>query len=63
MDNLALSLEPGIDSENDEAEQLELTVVPNQTQIHDRDSLSEIFNSELEAWARHAMASNGFGDY
>jgi len=28
-----------------------------------RDSLSEIFNEEIEAWARHSLASNGFGDY
>ena len=28
-----------------------------------RDSLSEIFNEEIDAWARHALASNGFGDY
>jgi hypothetical protein len=24
-------------------------------------SLSEVFNNELEAWVRHAAASNGFG--
>ena len=30
---------------------------------HVRESLSENFNNELEAWARHALASNGFGDY
>ena len=28
-----------------------------------RDSLSENFNNELDAWARQALASNGFGDY
>jgi hypothetical protein len=28
-----------------------------------RDSLSENFNDEIEAWARHSLASNGFGDY
>jgi len=28
-----------------------------------RDSLSESFNEEIEAWARHCLASNGFGDY
>lgn len=30
---------------------------------HERESLSESFNDELEAWARHSFASNGFGDY
>ena len=28
-----------------------------------RDSLSENFNAEIDAWAKHALASNGFGDY
>ena len=27
-----------------------------------RESLSENFNRELEAWARHALGANGFGD-
>ena len=29
----------------------------------ERDSLSENFINELDAWARQALASNGFGDY
>ena len=28
-----------------------------------RDSLSEIFHDEIDAWARHALALSGFGDY
>ena len=28
-----------------------------------RDSLSENFNMEIDAWARQALAANGFGDY
>ena len=28
-----------------------------------RDSLSENFINEIEAWARQALGSNGFGDY
>ena len=28
-----------------------------------RDSLSENFNEEIDAWARRALAANGFGDY
>lgn len=28
-----------------------------------RESMSEYSNDELEAWARHALASNGFGDF
>ena len=27
-----------------------------------RDSLSEVFHDEIDAWARHAMGTNGFGD-
>ena len=29
----------------------------------ERDSLSENFINEIEAWARQALAANGFGDY
>jgi hypothetical protein len=29
----------------------------------DRESLSENFVDELDAWARHSFAANGFGDY
>jgi len=28
-----------------------------------RDSLSENFVNEIEGWARHALAANGFGDF
>jgi hypothetical protein len=28
-----------------------------------RDSLSEIFLEEIDAWARQALATNGFGGY
>jgi len=28
-----------------------------------RDSLSENFVNEIEAWARHALATNGFADF
>ncbi|MGD8840410.1 MAG: hypothetical protein PVI70_12480 [Gammaproteobacteria bacterium] len=27
-----------------------------------RDSLAENFNREIDAWARHALGANGFGD-
>ena len=29
----------------------------------ERESLSENFMAELEAWARHSLAANGFGDF
>jgi len=28
-----------------------------------RDSLSENFINEIEGWARHALAANGFSDF
>ena len=28
-----------------------------------RDSLSEIFLNEIDAWASQALAANGFGDF
>jgi hypothetical protein len=45
-----------LDSENCE-------VVNFSPEHHVRESLSENFINELEAWARHALAGNGFGDY
>ena len=29
----------------------------------ERDSLSEIFNEDLDSWARRALGASGFGDY
>jgi len=59
MENLAQDLEPVLDSESSPIAQQKLEVVQNRY----RDSLSENFNNELDAWARHALASNGFGGY
>jgi hypothetical protein len=63
MENLAQDLEPVLDSQSSHSTPQKFSVVPVRTQRHDRDSLSENFNNEIEAWARHAIASNGFGDY
>ena len=41
----------------------ECDVVPFKHEARERDSLSENFINEIDAWARHALASNGFGDY
>jgi len=30
---------------------------------NDDDFLEEAFDEEVDAWARHALAANGFGDY
>jgi hypothetical protein len=41
----------------------EYEVMPVSPEQIERESLSENFMSELEGWARHALAANGFGDY
>ena len=63
MENLAQDLEPEFDSKSNHVTQQKLEIVQSRTQSRDRDSLSENFNNEIEAWARQAIASNGFGDY
>ena len=63
MENLAQDLEPEFDSESNHVTQQKFEIVQSWAQSRDRDSLSENFNDEIEAWARHAIASNGFGDY
>ena len=44
-------------------EQTECDIVEFRMGNRDRDSLSENYILEIDAWARQAMASNGFGDY
>ena len=63
MENLAQDLEPIFYSESSHIVQQKFAIVQNRAQNRDRDSLSENFNNEIEAWAMQAMASNGFGDY
>ena len=41
----------------------ECEIVPLKPEQYVRESLSENFINEIEAWARHALAANGFGDY
>ena len=41
----------------------ECEIVPLRPEQYVRESLSENFINELDAWARHALAANGFGDY
>ena len=63
MENLAQDLEPIFDSESIHIALQKFAIVRSRAQNRDRDSLSENFNNEIEAWARQAIASNGFGDY
>jgi hypothetical protein len=52
-----------IEQEQTTTLQQKATVVEIRSHDRDRDSLSERCNSELDAWARHCLAANGFGDY
>ena len=61
MNNLAENLEPIVEAELDRHDQLDCEIV--EFSPEPRESLSENFNAEIDAWARHCLASNGFGDY
>jgi hypothetical protein len=63
MDNLAEVIEQDGSIVMDFEDLEECEVVEFSSDYRRRDSLSETFNDEIEAWARHALASNGFGDY
>ena len=47
----------------EEQEHTECDIVEFRLGNRDRDSLHENYILEIDAWARQAMASNGFGDY
>jgi hypothetical protein len=61
MNNTAVDIDSVIEFESNFEHQQDGEIV--ELDFRNRDSLSEIFNNEIEAWARHALASNGFGDY
>jgi hypothetical protein len=61
--NLDLDLDLEFDSESEEISQQTLEIVQPLMQECNAESLSENFYTELDAWARQAMAANGFGDY
>jgi hypothetical protein len=63
MENSVQNLQPAFDSESICTAQPPAKIIRKRTQNSDRDLFSEILNSELEVWARKAMASNGFDDY
>lgn len=56
--NTATSLQPGVQLAPAKIEQF----APADGGSTNRDSLSENFNREIDAWARHALGANGFGD-
>ena len=61
MNNLAEKLESIFEVESVGLEQLDIEIV--EFSPENRESLSENFLAEIDAWARHSLASNGFGDY
>lgn len=61
MNNTAIDIDSVIEFESTFEHQLDGEIV--EVDFRDRDSLSENFNAEIEAWARHSLASNGFGDF
>ena len=61
MNNLAEKLESIFEVESVGLEQFDIEIV--EFSPEHRESLSENFLAEIDAWARHSLASNGFGDY
>jgi hypothetical protein len=61
MNNLAEKLESIFEVESVGLEQFDIEIV--EFSPENRESLSENFLAEIDAWARHSLASNGFGDY
>lgn len=61
MNNLAVNLESIFEAESVGLEQFDIEIV--EFNPENRESLSENFLAEIDAWARHSLASNGFGDY
>jgi hypothetical protein len=61
MNDTAMDIYSIIEPEANFAEDLDCEIV--EYDFRHRNSLSEIFNEEIDAWARHCLASNGFGDY
>ena len=61
MNNLAANLESIFEAESVHLDQLDGEIVEFSPEHHE--SLSLDFLDEIDAWARHSLASNGFGDY
>lgn len=61
MNNLAENFDAIVEAETNRYDQLECDVIEFNPQ--ERESLSENFIEEIDAWARHSLARNGFCDY
>jgi hypothetical protein len=61
MNNLAENLETIVEAESDRYDQLDCEIVEFSPEHHE--SFSVNFLEELDAWVRHSLTSNGFGEY
>ena len=61
MNNLAENIESIFEAESVQLDEFDGEIV--EFCPEHRESLSENFLAEIDAWARHSLASNGFGDY
>ena len=61
MNDLAHNIDSAFESQANFEAQFDCDVY--EVDFRQRESLSENFNEEIEAWARHALATNGFGDF
>jgi hypothetical protein len=61
MNNLAENLESIFEAESVQLDQFDSEIVEFSPEHHE--SLSENFLAEIDAWARHSLAANGFGDF
>jgi len=61
MNHLAQKIDSIVEYQDNLATQQDCEIV--EVDFRDRESLSANFNAEIEAWARHSLAANGFGDY
>ena len=61
MTNPAIDIDSIIESEANFEDQADCEII--ELDVLQRDSLSDNFHAELDAWARHCIAANGFGDY
>ena len=62
-DELVTQVLEDLTDSHEEQEQTECDIVEFRLNNRDRDSHFESFVNEIDAWARQAPASNGFGDY
>ena len=62
-DELVTQVLEDISDYHEEQEHSECDIVEFRLGHRDRDSLHENFVNEIDAWARQALASNGFGNY